>query len=107
MKELIYENRYLIIALIGVAIYAVAEWNNLKGIIYNTMLRAKDLAKDKILNGGKEQEDWVVEKLMYVLPARIKLFISEDLVRLLVKNLYNTGLDLLDDGKLNSSIESK
>lgn len=103
MKELIFENRYLLIAVAGVIIYAVAEWNNVKVIVYNTMLRAKDMAKDEILKGGKEQENWVVNKLMQVLPFRIKLFLSEDLVRLLVKNLYNIGLDLLDDGKINNS----
>lgn len=105
MKEFIFENRYLLIAIIGVVTYAIAEWNNVKSIVYNTMLRAKDLAKDKVLNGGKEQKEWVVDKLMLILPARVKLFVSKDLVSLLVENLYNTGMDLLDDGKLNNSIE--
>lgn len=105
MKEFLFEYRYLLIALIGIIIYSISEWNNVKSIVYNVMLRAKDLAKDEILKGGKAQEDWVVNKLMLILPTRIKLFISEDLIRLIVKNLYATGIDLLDDGKLNNSIE--
>lgn len=107
MKELIFENRYLIIAVIGVVIYSIAEWNNVKSVVYNVMLRAKDMAKDQILKGGKEQEDWVVNKLISILPLRIKLILNEELIRLIVKNLYNTGLDLLDDGELNNSVETK
>lgn len=95
--------RYLIAGAIIFIVITIAEWNNTKQLAYNVMLRAKDMAKDKILNGGKEQEDWVVEKLKILLPRRLTLFIGDDLIRALVRMLYNKGLDYLDDGKFNNS----
>lgn len=103
MKEFIFENRYILIAIIGTVIYAIAEWNNVKAQAYSTMLKAKDLAKDQVLNNGAEQKKWAVDKLEYILPARVKLFVSRDLLELIVENLYNATMDLLDDGKLNNS----
>lgn len=95
--------RYLVAGILILIVVGLAEWNNTKQIAYNVMLRAKDLAKDKILNGGKEQEDWVVEKLKLLLPRRLTLFIGDDLIRSLVRFLYNKGLDYLDDGHFNNS----
>lgn len=69
------------------------------------MLRAKDMAKDQILNGGKAQEDWVVAKLQLILPRRLSLFLGEETLRNLVKFLYRKGLDYLDDGKFNDSVK--
>ena len=99
------EIKYLILGVIIIGIYAIAEWNNTKQIVYNLMLRAKDLAKDQILNCGQAQEDWVVEKLKLILPRRLMLFIDDATLRKLVKFLYNKGLDYLDDGKFNNSIQ--
>lgn len=105
MKELLWENRFLIACVIGGMIYSVAEWNNVKATIYNVMLRAKDLAKDMVLVGGKAQEDWVCKKVMEILPLRIKMILNEEIIRLIVKNLYSAGLDYLDDGNINNSVK--
>lgn len=99
------EIQYLIAGVIIIVVVALLEWNNTKVVVYNVMLRAKDLAKDKILTCGKEQEDWVVEKLKLVLPRRILLFIGDDMLRSIVRFLYKKGLDYLDDGKFNNSIK--
>lgn len=97
--------QYLIAGLIVLGVLAILEWNNTKVVAYNLMLRAKDLAKDKILTCGKEQEDWVVAKLKTVLPRRLTLFLGDEVLRTLVKFLYNKGLDYLDDGKFNNSVK--
>lgn len=97
--------QYLIAGVIIVVVVGLLEWNNTKVVAYNLMLRAKDLAKDKILSGGKEQEDWVVAKLKEVLPKRLTLFLGDEVLRTLVKFLYNKGLDYLDDGKFNNSVK--
>lgn len=97
--------QYLVAGVIIVVIVGLLEWNNTKVVAYNLMLRAKDLAKDKILSGGKEQEDWVVAKLKEVLPKRLTLFLGDEVLRTLVKFLYNKGLDYLDDGKFNNSVK--
>lgn len=97
--------QYLVAGVIIVILVGLMEWGKTKTTIYNVMLRAKGLAKDKILSCGKEQEDWVVSKLQTVLPKRVLLFLGEDMIRSIVKLLYNKGLDYLDDGKFNNSIK--
>lgn len=100
-----WDYRYLIVAIVFLILVALCEWNRTKQTAYNVMLRAKDMAKDEILKGGKEQEDWVVGKLMQILPAPITIFLGEKFIRQLVKFLYEKGLDYLDDGKFNNSVE--
>ena len=97
MWDIVWDFRYLIVFIILALALGLAQWSKTKALVYNLMLRAKDLAK--------EQEDWVVHKLMQILPAPITLFIGEDMLRSLVKFLYNKGIDYLDDGKFNNSIK--
>lgn len=98
-----YEYRYLIVAGIAIIVIALLQWEKTKTTVYNVMLRAKDLAKDKVLSCGREQEDWVVAKLKLILPKPITIFLGEDMLRTLVRFLYGKGLDYLDDGKFNNS----
>lgn len=99
------EFQYLVASVIVVVAIGLLEWTKTKVIVYNVMLRAKDLAKDKILSCGKEQEDWVVNKLKQLLPKRITLFIGDEMLRSIVKFLYDKGIDYLDDGKFNNSVK--
>lgn len=103
MKELIWEYRYVILVVIGAVLYTILEWGSVKGKILNAIVAAKDLAKDKILNGGQAQEDWVVSRVYLILPTRVKLFLSEELLRKIIRYLYQKSMDLLDDGKVNNS----
>lgn len=100
-----YEYRYLIIVIVAMIVFAIVEWEKTKAIVYNMMLRAKDLAKDKVLSCGQAQEDWVVDKLQVVLPKPILLFLNEKTLRTMVRYLYRKGLDYLDDGKFNDSFK--
>jgi hypothetical protein len=103
MKELIWEYRYVILLSIGATLYTILEWGSVKGKILNAIVAAKDLAKDKVLHGGKAQEDWVVSRVYLLLPTRVKLFLSEELLRKIIRYLYQKSMDLLDDGKVNNS----
>lgn len=103
MKELIWEYRYVILLVVATALYTILEWGSVKGKILNAIVAAKDLAKDKILHGGKAQEDWVVSRVYLILPARVKLFLSEELLRKIIRYLYQKSMDLIDDGKVNNS----
>lgn len=103
MKELIWEWRYVILVVSVFGIYTILEWSNVKGKILNAIVAAKDLAKDKVLHGGQAQEDWVVSRVYMIIPVRIKLFLSEELLRKIIKYLYQKSMDLLDDGKVNNS----
>jgi hypothetical protein len=103
MKELIWEYRYVILVILGAIIYSFLEWGSVKGKILNAIVAAKDLAKDKVLHGGKAQEDWVVSRVYLLLPTRVKLLLSEELLRKIIRYLYQKSMDLLDDGKVNDS----
>jgi hypothetical protein len=103
--SIIWDWRFVLIIVLGIVIYAILDWKNFKIKLNALMLVAKSLAKDKILNSGQEQEDFVVEKLYAIMPAKLKVFISQELLRKIVKKAYATAKDLLDDGKLNGSIQ--
>ncbi|AWK52198.1 hypothetical protein DIC82_14845 [Clostridium beijerinckii] len=103
MKELIWEYRYVILLVVASGVYTILEWSSVKGKILNAIVAAKDLAKDKVLHGGKAQEDWVVSRVYMILPIRIKLLLSEELLRKIIKYLYQKSMDLIDDGKVNNS----
>lgn len=106
MKELIWEWRYVIMSVLGAGIYSALEWGSVKGKILNAIVAAKDLAKDKVLNGGQSQEDWVVSRVLLILPLRVKLIVSEELLRKIIRYLYQKSIDLIDDGKVNNSYSS-
>lgn len=106
MKALIWEWRYVIILVVAVLIYFFFEWNKAKEIIYKAMLAAKQLAKERIIKGGENQETWVVNRVYKMLPVRIKLLISEEVLRKIIRWLYLKSMDYLDDGKLNNSFKS-
>lgn len=107
MKDLVWEWRYIILAIIGAGIYSILEWNIVKEKILNAIVAAKDLAKDKVLHGGKAQEDWVVSRVILILPLRVKLILSEELLRKIIRYLYQKSMDLIDDGKVNNSYSSE
>lgn len=101
----------IVVLLIAIVFYIIAEWNTVKVIIYQAMLLAKKLAKEKILDGGKAQEDWVVENIYDLLPKRIsilmKAFVSDERLRIIVHYLYTVAKDKLDDGTINGSIKEE
>lgn len=68
------------------------------------MLQAKRLAKDAVLKSGDEQVEWVIKKAYQFLPKSITVFISEDMMRKIVKYLYDKAKDYIDDGQFNNSI---
>lgn len=107
MKELVWEWRYIILLVLGSGIYSVLEWGSVKGRILSAIVAAKDMAKDKVLHGGKAQEDWVVSRVILILPLRVKLILNEELLRKIIKYLYQKSLDLIDDGKVNNSYSSE
>lgn len=79
------------------------EWVKKKAL--QSMLVAKQMAKDGFLKSGPEQEEWAVNAL-YILLQRLKIpFVSKENLRPIVKKLYLVSMDLLDDGKINNSVE--
>jgi len=104
MEAIIWDFRYLIVIILAALVYTLFNWQKVKTMAYKGMLQAKSLAKDAVLKSGKEQEDWVVETIWPLLPAAVRLFISKTVFREIIKKLYRTAKDYLDDGQLNGSI---
>lgn len=103
LQSILWDFRYIIIFLLCGGVYSFAEWNKTKTTILTAIVAAKDLAKDKIIHGGQAQENWVVNKVYTMLPTHVRLIISKDILRRIIKNLYATAMDLLDDGVINNS----
>lgn len=105
ITNFIWEWRWLIVAILIIGIYCVAEWNNVKVKSYKVMLQAKDLAKDQILHGGEAQMEWAVSHIMKLMPMRLKLLLGESEVRVILEFLYRQAIDYLDDGEMNHSVD--
>lgn len=103
-KNIMWEYRFVILVALAIVLFAFLEWNKFKSVCYAAMLQAKSMAKDAILKSGDEQEEWVVKKLLQLLPKTLIIFISEQTLRKLVHYLYNKAKDYLDDGELNNSL---
>jgi hypothetical protein len=102
---ILFEWRFVIAVVLAVVLYACFEWNSFKALAYSIMLNAKSKAKDAILKSGIEQENFVVDHLYELLPARVKLIIrNKEMLRPIVHKLYIAMKDLIDDGKMNGSI---
>jgi len=104
MKELIFEYRFILVIAFAIFIFALFEWEKLKGILYSLMLQAKSMAKDAVLKSGKEQEEWVLKKAYVYLPKWITFAIPQETMRKIISWLYRMAKDYLDDGKLNKSV---
>ena len=105
MFELLFEYRFIILVVLAVIIFAVFEWQKMKGILYALMLQAKSMAKDLVLKSGTKQEEWVIHKAYLYLPKKITIFINQERMRRIVHYLYVKAKDLADDGEMNNSIE--
>ncbi len=87
----------VLLALIALAIGAIQHYHLLTGKALQGMLGAKKLAKEGLLTTGQAQEDWVVSTVYPLLPAQIRLFVSEDTFRSLVRKLYGTAMAVVND----------
>jgi hypothetical protein len=100
--NIIFEWRYVIIVVIGVAIYAAFEWKKFTTLCYKVMLAAKEGAQNMVIGAGKEEEDWVVSKLMILIPIKFNI-IGEDKLRIVVHWLFGKMKDLADNGHFDNS----
>ena len=103
----LWEWRWVILVFFALIVFCVFEWGKVKELILEGALMAKKLAKDAVLNSGKEQEDWVVQRIWPCLPLPVKIVLSEEMFRKLIRWLYGKAKDYLDDGELNNSAQLK
>lgn len=89
-----WEYRYFIIFGILVFFIYQFEWQRSKTILYALMLKAKRDYIKKVLMTGKEQEEWVLDKAIKVLPISVRIFLNRNILRSIVHEMYQ-GLDAL------------
>lgn len=104
-KTMLFDLRYVVVVVVAIAIYATFAWSSFKTHAYALMLQAKSLAKDAVLKSGKQQEDWVCEKIYQFAPKAVTMFISNENMHVVIHYLFVEAKDYLDDGKLNKSIQ--
>jgi hypothetical protein len=101
-----WEYRFVLLWILATIIYGVTmgkEW--VKAKAYALMLQAKKLAKDGALANGAEQEVWVVNGL-YIVLQKLKIpFVTKERLQPIVHKLYIKAIDLLDNGKVDNSIQ--
>lgn len=108
----IWEYRLVIIALVGFTAYVIFNPEYFKKKVIEFELIAKSMAKDGVLRTSQEQADWVLESVITYLGNSkrwgfIVNLIGRDRMKSIVKVLYDSAFDMLDDGKINGSYKSK
>lgn len=104
---IIWEWRYVLVAIFMVLIYSVVEWKKVKKLLTENIIKARELAKDFVLESGQEQEDWVVERVYDLLPMSVVAILTpfggKAALRKLVKIVYYKMKDYLDNQKFDNS----
>lgn len=116
MKELFGQNKVLFLAVITVLIIAFLikkfidyiTKKGLEGIRYDVYKLFLEAEHTFMASGqGQQKLDYVIHLARSMLPPTAQLFVSEKMLREVVQIWFDGIKDLLDDGKLNGSIENK
>ena len=100
--EFVKEYGYMIWWAVMLIFYAIFEWQNLEKKVHEAILNAKRMAKDGILKSGQAQEDFAVDHFYPLLPTRLRMFVTKEQFRKLVKWIYKQAISMLevDDEKI-------
>lgn len=93
----------LAMAVVGAIVYIRKK--GLEGIrndVYVLFVRAENKYKES--GSGKQKMKWVISMARNLLPKWMQALISEELLCEVVQKWFDAVKDLLDDGKLNSSV---
>lgn len=69
--------------------------------VYQLFLKAEH--DPEFMESGKQKMKWVLSKARALLPGWASLFITDQLLEMVVQGWFDAVKDLLDDGKLNQS----
>ena len=98
----------VIVILVGLAIYMYLKNTSLEQIrydVYQLFLKAEhEFTETK---SGKQKLEWVVQKARSLLPSWARLIISEEMLYIVIDEWFDAVKDLLDDGKINKSVENE
>lgn len=103
--------RYPLLVVLGFAVYVAVNWRRawaqLRELAPKLMLVAQKRAQELLLANGEARMAWVVQYILTTVvptfPAWLRPWLTEQRVRAFAQCVYDTAVDLLDDGWLNSS----
>lgn len=107
MKEILIQNWFVILVAAAFVAYIIhlivtKQWTKLRMQAYALMLSAEKLYANI---EGKEKFEAVFQKLYFALiPAWLRPFVTEEMMRKKMQEWYELAKDYLDDGKLNESV---
>lgn len=107
MSKLIFIVILAVIICIVIAIFYVktVTLEETREYVYSLFFRAEKLFKGT--KKGQERLAWVTHKAYCLLPKYVQFFLSEEDLKKIINRWYLAAKDVLDDGKLNNSIEER
>lgn len=79
--------------------------NDIRAEVYQLFLKAEH--NPAVMESGKEKMKWVLSSVRSLLPGWLQLFITDACLENVVESWFRAIKDLLDDGKLNKSLEGE
>ncbi|MBR3762179.1 MAG: hypothetical protein IKK59_05495 [Lachnospiraceae bacterium] len=76
---------------------------NIRADVYKLFLKAEHTYTETAT--GKQKMEYVIQRARSMLPNWAQFFITEELLRKVVQLWFEAVKDLLDDGKVNKSVE--
>jgi hypothetical protein len=94
----------IIAALIFYVVYLVVnrKWEQMRGDAYRLMVQAESIIKGT--KRGQERFEAVFQEIYSLVPAWLRFWFPETLVREMLQKWYNKIKDYLDDGNINNSV---
>ncbi|MGE5473591.1 MAG: hypothetical protein ACM3UU_05150 [Ignavibacteriales bacterium] len=92
MEGPFWEYRYLFLFVVLIFLFYQFEWQRSKAILYALMLKAKKYYIKKVFVTGREQEEWVLEKAIKILPISVRFLLNKNILRSIIHEMYQ-GLD--------------
>lgn len=93
---------------LGVCTYICIRDKSLEDIrkdVYDLFLKAEHMYTES--GTGKQKMKYVISQARMLLPNWLQIFITEELLEMVIEEWFQAVKDLLDDGKLNRSAESE
>ena len=93
---------------IGFTVYLYIRDHTLEEIradVYQLFLEAEHTYLETAT--GKQKMEYVIQRARSMLPGWAQFFVTEEVLRKVVQLWFDAVKDLLDDGKVNKSVEGK
>lgn len=77
--------------------------DDIRADVYKLFLKAEHTYLET--GAGKQKMEYVVSQARRLLPSWVQMFITDEMLEIVIQKWFDAVKDLLDDGKLNGSAE--